>query len=186
MVAGQLGQGILAFDPDLLPNMTMDRVAVAINHSHATNSTGTVTISNWVGLYTKNASTLSLYASTSNTLAFTFSGTANSVNYSGWRNLTFPWSTSFSEGRYWLAQASRTTTGGANATISQYLASQINTNFSGVFGVATAASVQFTLGQGTYSATTSGMPNSVAFSEIQGSGSLAQRFPIMQFGFQTA
>lgn len=186
LVAGQLGQGILAFDPDLLPNMTMDRVAVAINHSHATNSTGTVTISNWVGLYTKNASTLSLYASTSNTLAFTFSGTANSVNYSGWRNLTFPWSTSFSEGRYWLAQASRTTTGGANATISQYLASQINSNFSGVFGVATASSVQFTLGQGTYSASTTVLPASVAFSQIYGSGSLAQRFPIMQFGYHTA
>lgn len=186
MVAGQMGQGILAFDPDLLPNMTMDRVAVAINHSHATNSTGTVTISNWLGLYTKNNSTLSLYASTSNTLAFTFSGTANSVSYSGWRNLTFPWSTSFSEGRYWLAQASRTTTGGANATISQYLASQINSNFLGVFGVATASSVQFTLGQGTYSASTTVLPASVAFSHIHGSGSLAQRFPIMQFGYQTA
>jgi len=183
IIVTQMGQGVLVFDPDHMPDFTMDQVAHAINHSHATNSTGTVTISHWVGLYTRSNSSLSLYASTSNSLAFTFSGTANSSNYVGWRNLTYPWSTSFSEGQYWLGQISRTTTGGANASLSNYVASQIATNFSGIFGQGSTATAQFTLGQGSYSATTSALPSSIAFSQIQGSALLAQRFPIMQFGY---
>ncbi len=186
LVGGQVGQGTLAFDPDLMPDLTFDRVALAVVFSNNSNSTGSVTISNWVGLYTKTSNSLSLHASTSTTNGITFSGTVRNSIQAGWRNLTIPWSTSVSEGRYWIAQLSRTTTAGANASyFSQMLASQLNTAFSGIFGAATANSDQYTLGQGFYSASTSSLPNSIAFSEIYGTNSLAQRFPVLQFAFST-
>jgi len=185
LVVGAVGQGTLALDPDIFPDLTVNVIAVPINFSAAANSTGSFTISNWVGLYSRNVSSLSLAHSTSNSVGITFSGTANSASYHGWRNLTYNWSTSISGGRYWIAQVVRTTTGGANCSFSQYLASQINTNFSGGFGVASNATAQFTLGQGFYSASTTALPNAIAFSEIQGTNSLAQRFPIVQFGFNT-
>jgi hypothetical protein len=46
-----------------------------ISHTNATNSSGSWTMSNWVGLYTRNASTLSLLSSTSTSHAVTNSGT---------------------------------------------------------------------------------------------------------------
>jgi hypothetical protein len=185
LVVGQIGQGTLALDPDIFPDLTMNMVAMPINFSNASNSTGSFTVSNWLGLYSRNVSTISLAHSTSFTTGITFSGSANSSLYQGWRNLTFPWSTSVSGGRYWIGQIVRTTTGGANCSFSQYLASQVNTNFLGNFGVATNASAQLTLGQGFYSASTTALPGSIAFTQIQGTNSLAQRFPMVAFGFNT-
>jgi hypothetical protein len=185
LVTGLIGQGTLALDPDLFPDLTLNMVAMPINFSFATNSTGSFTISNWLGLYSRNVSSISLAHSTSFTAAITFSGIANSASYNGWRNITYPWSTSVSGGRYWIANMMRTTTGGANCSFSQYLASQINTNFSGAFGVASNATAQLTLGQGFYSASTTALPGSIAFTEIRGSNSLAQRFPMVAFGYNT-
>ena len=185
LVVGQIGQGTLALDPDIFPDLTVNMMAIPINFSAATNSTGSFTVSNWIGLYSRNVSTISLAHSTSFTTGITFSGTANSVSFNGWRNITFPWSTSVSGGRYWIGQIMRTTTGGANCSFSQYLASQVNTNFLGEFGVATNASAQLTLGQGFYSTSTTALPVSIAFTQIQGTNSLAQRFPMLAFGFNT-
>jgi hypothetical protein len=185
LVVGQIGQGTLALDPDIFPDLTMNMVAMPINFSNAANSTGSFTVSNWLGLYTRNVSTISLAHSTSFTTGITFSGSANSSLYQGWRNITFPWSTSVSGGRYWIGQIMRTTTGGVNCSFSQYLASQVNTNFLGNFGAATNTSAQLTLGQGFYSASTTALPNSIAFTEIRGTNSLAQRFPMVAFGYNT-
>jgi hypothetical protein len=185
LVVGQIGQGTLALDPDIFPDLTMNMVAMPINFSNAANSTGSFTVSNWLGLYTRNVSTISLAHSTSFTTGITFSGSANSSLYQGWRNITFPWSTSVSGGRYWIGQIMRTTTGGVNCSFSQYLASQVNTNFLGNFGAATNTSAQLTLGQGFYSASTTALPNSIAFTQIQGTNSLAQRFPMVAFGYNT-
>jgi hypothetical protein len=189
MVVGEMGQGTLAIDPDIFPNLTLNQIAIPINFSHATNSTGSFTLSNWIGLYSRNASSISLAHSTSFSTGITFSGTANSVSHVGMRLLTYPWSTSVSEGRYWIAQIMRTTTGGANCSFSQYLASQINSSYLGVFGVATNATAQFTLGQGLYSTSTTALPGNIPFSNIRGAGSttgsLGMRFPVVQFGYNT-
>jgi hypothetical protein len=61
------------------------------------------------------------------------------------------------------------------------LLSQLNTNFLGHFSSSHNTTYQFTLGKGVYSATTSSMPNSIAFSQIRGSDSLGLRSPIVQF-----
>lgn len=182
MVAGQQGQGTLYFEPEHSPYYFQDRVGVPVAYTNATNSTGSVTLSYWMGFYTQNVSTLSLSASTSFSTALTFSGTGGSYSlFSGMRLLTFPWSLTVPESEIWIGHLSRTTTAGGNASVSQMLVSNVNSNFVGFFGQAHSTTQQWTLGQGVYSATTSGMPNSVAFSQIRGSDSLNFRAPAVMF-----
>lgn len=178
VITGQQGQGTLHMQPVWnLPDMHHDRFVFPVFNTWATNSTCSITMSMWAGLYTKNGSTLSLVNSYSTSNAQTFSGTANSTVHSGPKLFSMGATGTITANDYWLAIISRTTSGGANASISQYLKSQTAIAFSGEYGVASAASKQSVLGLGTYSATTSAMPNSIAFSELTGSGSIVLRAP---------
>lgn len=182
MVAGQQGQGTLYMEPEHSPYYFQDRVGIPIAYSNASNSTGSVTLSYWMGFYTQNGSTLSLSASTSFSTGLTFSGTVGSWSlHSGMRLLTIPWNLTVPEGEIYIGHLSRTTTAGANASISQILVTNIASNFVGFFGQSHATTQQWTQGQGIYTATTSGMPNSIAFSQLQGSGSLNFRAPAVMF-----
>ena len=182
MVAGQQGQGTLYFEPEHSPYYFQDRVGIPIAYTNATNSTGSLTLSYWVGFYTQNVSTLSLASSTSVSTGLTFSGTVGSYSlFSGMRLLTIPWTLTVAEQEIYIAQLSRTSTGGANASISQMLVSNVNSNFVGIFGQSHNTTYQLTQGQGVYSVTTSGLPSSVAFSQIRGSDSNALRAPAIRF-----
>lgn len=182
MVAGQQGNGTLYVEPEHCPYYFQDRVGVPIAYTNASNSTGSVTLSYWVGFYTQNVSTLSLASSTSFSTGLTFSGTVGSWSlHSGMRLLTFPWSLTVNEQEIYIAQLSRSTTGGANASLSQMLVTQVNSNFVGFFGASHNTTQQFTIGQGIYTATTSAMPNSIAFSQLRGSDSLNFRAPAIMF-----
>jgi hypothetical protein len=182
MVAGQQGQGTLYFEPEHSPYYFQDRVGIPIAYTNATNSTGSLTLSYWVGLYTQNVSTLSLASSTSVSTGLTFSGTVGSYSlFSGMRLLTIPWTLTVAEQEIYIAQLSRTSTGGANASISQMLVSNVNSNFVGFFGQSHNTTQQLTQGQGVYTVTTSGLPSSVAFSQIRGSDSNALRAPAIRF-----
>jgi len=185
-VVGQVGQGTLQFQPEGFPNVQFDRVAFQIHNSNSSNSSGSHTLSFWVGLYTRNASTLSLWGSTSTTVALTHSGTVGSYSlYSGIRHVTIPWTTTVSEDNYWIGFVSRTTSGGANGRYSNLVMSNVNSNFVGHFGSSHNTTQQLTLGQGVYSATTSSLPNSVAFTQIRGSDSAVFRFPNFFFASGT-
>jgi hypothetical protein len=157
-------------------------------YSNATNSTGSVTLSIWMGIYTRTGSTLSLLHSSSTTQGFTHSGTVRASLMAGPRLMTMGWTTTIIEGRYWVGILSRTTSGGGNASISQILASAVYSNsaFSGLLGAASATSIQWPLGLGHYSATTSALPASVAFSQILGTGSIVGRLPSWHAISQTA
>jgi hypothetical protein len=178
-VAGQQGNASMHIQPAYMGAVTFDRLAMPIVVSNSSNSSGTVTISLGVGFYTRDASTLNLVSSTSANQAITFSGTVNNSTFAGMRLFTIPWSSSMSEGQYYVGVWSRTTTGGGNCTVNQFLASQGNSNFSGILGVASNASVQYTRGLGHYSATFStALPTSVPISQMQGSQSIALRQPV--------
>lgn len=187
-VVGQHGQATWHISPlRRVEPFQFDRLCVPIFFSNASNSSGSGTISMWFGLYTQNDSTLSMLYSTSSTRAVTMSGTVGSFSlFGGSRDLTVPWTTTVNEGEYWAGIALRTTTGGANMTVSQWLASQPNSSHSGVFGVASNATQQAFLGQGYYTASSSGVPASIAFSQINGMSSLAQRVPLFYFQSGTA
>jgi hypothetical protein len=181
-VAGQVGQGSFFVQPMNAPHFQADGLALPIIFSNSSNSSGSGTISWWVGVYTKNASTLSLLASSSHTSAFTMSGTAGSYSlYGGSRIYTFPWTTTFGGSNYWIGIGSRTTTAGANMSISQWLNSIQASTHSGEFGVASNATKQNVLGFGHYSATTSSVPGSIGFTQINGNSSLFQRNPAYFF-----
>jgi hypothetical protein len=163
----------LSFQPmDIPAPVQFDRVIHVMNYTQATNSTLTVTVSYSQALFTKNASSMSLAYSTSGSFSINGSGTASSANNSGLRIFSIPWTTTIAAGNYYAGVWMRTTTAGANATFNVGLLVNVNSNFSGLIGVASAASAQMMLGNGEYSVTFStAMPNSFAFSEIRGSGS---------------
>lgn len=184
-VVGQQGQGVLNICPIPTPptavggEVQIDRVAFPLHFTNSTSS-GNVTISMWMGLYTRNASTLSLQYSTSITRGMTWNNTVSSSNQRGVRLLTVPWTTTIGDGRYYVAIASQTTTANANCSISQVLLSQLSgasSIFSGLWDAASNATAQWPLGFGSYSATTSGIPASIAFSQIQGTAIIAARPP---------
>lgn len=186
-VAGQHGQGTWHVQPLQVPNFQFDRAILEVVWSNSSNSTGSATISNWIGIYTKNASTLSLLSSTSTTHGITFSGTQGNFSLQhGNRNLTIPWTMTISEGNYWVGIANRTTTGGGNGSFSQMCVSDANSNFSGVFGVASNATLQRRLGLGVYTASSSQVPGSIGFNQINGTASMAQRQPSIVFHSGTA
>lgn len=183
-VAGQIGNASMHIvplptpAPAALGELEVDRLCIPLVLSNSTNSSGTVTLSHSFGLYSRTSDSLSLAFSTSATLALTFSGTVNNSTYAGIRLMTVPWTTTVGDGRYYVAQWSRTTTGGGNATFNQMLVSQLNSNFSGIFGQNSNRSNQWPLGYGIYSASfTTAMPSSIAFSQIDGTASIGARPP---------
>ena len=184
MVAGAHGAGTLYIQPmNEVPDFQHDRIVLPLQISNASNSSGSWTLSVSVGLYTKNASTLSLVNSTSTSFNASGSGTVGSYSlFGGIRHLTIPWTSTRTAGDYWIGIWSRTTTAGAaGMTLNQMLVSQPNSSFSGILGDATNATNQFLLGQGRYSATTTGFPGSVGFTQIQGNSSILQRAPVYYF-----
>jgi hypothetical protein len=90
-----------------------------------------------------------------------------------------------SENRYWIGFVSSTGSAGANGSYSNYVVSNVNSVYTGLFGVAANATMQPKLGQGYYTAATNGMPNSIAFSEINGTASMARRMVAVGFGSGT-
>jgi hypothetical protein len=177
-VAGQQGQGFLHFYPvDRIDPVQFDQVAFPLVFTNATGSTGSVTISMLMGLYTKNGGSLSQAHSSSGSLALTFSGTSNGSILTGVRLMTMPWTTTIDANRYYVAILSRTTSGGANATVSQICISQINSNFAGILGATSANSNQWPPGAAGYSVTTAALPSVAAFSELRGTASMIGRAP---------
>lgn len=179
-VTGQQGQGTLHIQPMQAPNVQFDRLMMPIVNTNSSNSSGSHTLSFWAGIYTRNDSTLSMLYSASTSTAVTHSGTAGSYSLmSGMRLLSMGFTQTLTAGQYWMGILSRTTSGGANGSYSQMLASQVNSSFFGLFGQSVNSTYQYTRGLGTYSATTNEMPASVAFSQIRGaSNSLVLRQPI--------
>lgn len=186
MVTMATSQGTLSVEPMVLPNVQFDRVVFPINNTNSSNSSGSHTLNFRVGIYTRNDSTLSLLASASRSTALTHSGTAGSYSlYSGMRLFTIGLTTTLTEGCYWLAFNSNTTSGGANGSYSLFGISNQASNFLGLFGSSHNTTYQYTLGQGIYTASTTAIPSSIGFSQIRGSDSQGFRSPHIGFASST-
>lgn len=182
-VAGQQGNATWNICPIPTPptaalgEVQVDRLCIPQIISCATNSTGTVSVSYWFGLYTKTSNSISLQYSTSHLFTTNFSGTANSTLISGIRLVTIPWTTTLADNGYYVALATRTSSSSQNCSVSQMLKSELNSNFSGVYGAGSNRSNQWPLGLGVYSASSTAVPGSIAFSQIDGTASLVARPP---------
>lgn len=171
--------------------VTMDRMQSLMSFTASTAQTVTHTISQFVALYTRNASTLSLAHSASNTITFNQSGSGNSSLIFGARIVTMPWTTTIPAGNYWLA-FQRRLSGGATASHSMshaMISQSLTFNFAHL-GSSSNNTVQLLLGQGFWTATTASPPSSIAFSHISGpnsgQSSIAMRRPWLEFISQTA
>jgi hypothetical protein len=186
-VVGQVGQGSLILDPQPLPNFMFDQFEIVLQNTNSSNSSGSHTLSFWVGLYTRTSDSLSQHYSASGSTALTQSGTAGSYSlYSGQRLLRLTVNaTTITENHYWIGFISSTASAGTDGSYSQNVVSNLASNYTGLFGQASNASMQMRLGQGFYSAATNAMPGSIAFSQIRGTNSLAKRFPVIGFGSGT-
>lgn len=183
-VTGVLGSNSLYFQPFQSPNVQFDRLAIPIYLSYTTNFSATFSF--YWGLYTRNGSTLNLLTDASTVFGSQLSfSTANSSLYHGIRLWTAGITDTLTEGQYYAAIMSRITTAGSAQSLSNLVISQQNSSFSGIFGAATNATVQYTRGLGRYSATTANLPSAVALSEIQGNSSAFLRPPIFYVVSQT-
>jgi hypothetical protein len=187
-VIGVPGQHSMAFAPiDAAAQFQFDRICIPVLFSNATNSSNSWSLSLSVGIFSRNVSSLSLITSTSTGASGTASGTAG--NYSIWggpKLLTIGLTSTLGGQPLWIGVWSKTSANAGGQTLNQYLASQNNSNFSGIVGVASSTHQQMALGLGHYSATfSSAMPNSFNLSQIQGTGSLQIRPAALYFASQT-
>lgn len=195
LAAGTIGQGSILFDPVSLPNLTFDRLLIPIYNTNSAVSSGSHSLSFYAGIYSRNASSLSLIGSASGSTAVTHSGQAGSYSlYSGVRHFSMASASSLSHGQYWMAFASRTSSAGADGS---YYNMQLNNgsftdallsgvaSYGGIFGSSVNNTNQFQLGQGYYTASSTGMPASIAFSQINGTASNAANMQAIIFGNST-
>jgi hypothetical protein len=172
----------LLLQPQIAPfAFQCDRVVMPMHFSQATNSTLTVSNTIYWGFFTKNGVSLSLYASSSGSFSINGSGTASSASNSGIRIVSFGYTTTITPGNYYLGYVWRSSTSGANASLSNMCASQINSSISGYIGSATATNQPIFAGQGVWTSTTSGIPNSLAFTDIRAVSSAFLRPPMFHF-----
>ena len=184
-VTGVLGSNSLYFQPFQSPNVQFDRLVIPLYLTYST-ANASATLSFFWGLYTRNGSTLSLLTNISTAAGSQLSfSTANSSLYHGIRLFTAGITNTLTEGQYYIGLMSRATTAGASISFSNLVISQQNSTFSGLFGAASNATVQYTRGLGRYSATTAGLPAAVPFSDIQGNSSAFLRAPIFYLVSQT-
>lgn len=184
----QHSNGTLMFWPlDLPAAVQYDRLGMYLYNTNSSNSSGSHTLSFWWGVYSRNGASLSLHHSGSGSTAITHSGTAGSYSlFSNIRIHTIAGpTTTMNAGNYWIGFISRTTSGGANGSYSMACLSQVNSGVVGVFGAAPNNTAQPALGMGAYSASTSGIPGSVAFTEITGTAANYRRFPQLWFASST-
>jgi hypothetical protein len=182
MLLGQLGQSTLWLMPiDLQCAVAVNQLQFPVHFTAATGSTGSYTISQMLGLYTKvNATQISRAVSWQVTTGISHNGTQNSASNVGgirtWAGTVA--ATTLDPGCYWAAFGSKTASAGANATISHFIASNMNTAVSGALGAANNASHCYKPFQGSYSAQTAGLPDTVGTAQMRGSAAVNLRPPL--------
>jgi hypothetical protein len=179
----QNGQNSLVLHAITAEPVAFSLFAQRVLWSGTSNSTATISYTFQVGVYTKSISSMSLVMSTSFNGSINHSGNINNSLYASERVVTVAWTSTLNRGDYYIGLLSSTTFSSQNVNaLENILGSQPSTNFVGVLGNVTSASVQEVLGLGHYSLTTGAMPSSIAFSDIIGTGANDRRAPIYYFG----
>lgn len=167
---GTWGNGTLFMQPMQVQNVQFDRIAIPTFVSATTQANSTMGLSltlSW-GLYTRNGSTLSLLSDYTAQTTFQTAtiGTSNTAIYNGIRLWTLGLTKTLTEGQYYVGMISSVTN--TRGTVSNVVASQLNSSFFGLFGQAYALTAQYTRGLGLYTTSTNAFPSAVAISELYG------------------
>lgn len=183
---GQMGQNTLFLMPmDFPAAVKVNNMRLPVHFTAATNSTGSATVTQNFALYTSvNSTQISRLTSWSVSTNVSHNGTQNSAsNVGGVRT----WSgthdaLTITAGAYVVAFMSSTASANANVTLSQFIASNMNTAFSGGLNQAANASGVFAPFQGSYSVTSAGFPDTIGTVDMRGSAAANMRWPLFTFG----
>lgn len=186
----QIGNGtIQIFPANMDLNFSASRADIYASVSGATIALSTYagTFSAYVGIYTRNASTLSLASSGSQSYSFSNSSNLNTTAFTGVRNLSVPINVNGSPQDAWIAVMTQTASANTNAwTASNLMIPGNAAPLAGLIGSSANASQQQILGLGVFSVSSAALPSSIAFNAIQGTGSAAAMIPAIAFHNVTA
>lgn len=186
--AAQYGQSTMHVWPVRIDgNVVCRYIGIPIIYSNASNSSNQHTISLTFALYTRNSQSFGSIHSTSYTTAMTASGSVgtNGAAFQGNREIRMPWSTTITGGRYYQAFLSKTANNAGGCTISNVVASNWASAYSGPFGVASNSTQQWYEAAGIFSAQTAAIPATFNASDIRGSTSVQQRPHIWRLMWDT-
>lgn len=173
----QNGLGSVQVYPAIAPfPFTATRADIMISASAAVLAVSTMaqTISAFVGLYSLNASTLTLISSGSQSYAMTNSSNGSNASITGIRRLSVPINVNYTGGfDLFIGQMSNTTFANTNGISFSNVVVPLGPGqqLQGLIGQVPANSMQFVPGMGLWSTTSAGMPSSMALSAISGAGS---------------
>jgi hypothetical protein len=170
---GQCGAGSVMVFPLLLggnANLSQGVHFAYLSLSTSSNSSCAASISMYMGIYSRNGSTLNSYVTGSQSYAFSNTSNNSAASISGLRAFTVPLTgASLTPGDYWVVFMSNTTYGGNNwVTGSNLVASNFSLPLQGSIGQVGVASKQMQMGYGVYSATSNALPAGMAFTNIVG------------------
>lgn len=186
----QIGQSTLKIFPGILEaagsfSMVDAYISATARSNSASQYSGTLSFN--LGVYTKNASSLSLATSGSQSFSYQNHGTSSIASLTGLRHCTIPIGLSMPAGNYWIGFLSMTASapaGDDGATFSNFGA-LIAPAWVNDFNAAQNANHQYIPGLGHYSVQTNAMPVSIGFSELVGSASstMAPYLDFLNFNF---
>ena len=175
----QHGQSTLVMFPAILQqDASFSRMDLwgSVSVSTSSNSSYQGTLSLHAGIYTRNASTLSLASSGSVSYTWNGTGTTSSGSLVGLRDFTLPINAVMTPGGYYIGVLSQSASTNANwVTISNLQLVAFPNAYSGLFGGASNASIQFVPGLGVFSAQTAALPTAVGFSDLLASSASTAR-----------
>jgi collagen type VII alpha len=182
----QIGNGSIQVYPanmDRAFSASRADILASISGSTVALSSYAGTVSAFVGIYTRNGSTLSLASSGSQSFSFSNqSGVTNLTAFNGVRNLSVPINVNGSPQDAWLAVMTQTASANTNAwTASNMMIPGNGVSLAGLIGASANATQQQVLGLGVFSVSSAVLPSSMAFSGINGTASGVQMMPAIAF-----
>jgi hypothetical protein len=187
----QIGNGsIQVYPANMDQNFTASRADIyaSIAGSTVALSSYAGTVSAFVGIYTRNGSTLSLASSGSQSYSFSNqSGITNLSAFTGLRNMSVPINVNGAPQDAWLAVMSKTASSNTNAwSASNMLIPGNGAQLAGLIGASANATQQQMLGLGVFSVSSASLPSSMAISQINGTATNAAMMPAIAFHNVTA
>lgn len=172
-----IGQNVLQVYPFFNPvpfSASVANAHITNFASSSSNSSYAGAISWYVGLYTRNNSTLSLASSGSQVHQWTDTGGASYSLITGQRPITAPINVNYTGGDLWVAFMSATSFTNTNwFTASNFaVQDQLTAQELPIIGSSSNSTIGLMKGQGVFSTTTGALPNSMAFSQIYGLGAV--------------
>lgn len=192
VTTGAIGNGVMQVYPLFCGDwFSASRADIygSFSMSTSSNSSYAFTLSAAVGIYTRNGSTLSLASSGSQSYAISNTSNSSTQQVQGVRNISVPFAANVAPGDYWVGIMTQTASSGANWITANNVILQngiSNAAFSGILGATTATSAQSILGFGQFSATTTALPASVGFNQLNGTGANQDAQPAVAFYNVTA